>query len=175
MNVIIRPRFGISSSETRNFIGIDGKPYFLGNCRRSAGQRKAAEGRFCSKANKASASKIGYGVLDAACGRGKSFNAVIRYAIMKSKQALSKTEIGGQYEKVDNLCGHDAFILAAGRARWPKVGEPPLKEDEPTPVTDYVPMVMVDGRLYLDSGQESQADLRCGTMDGKITSGSRQK
>ena len=31
-------------------------------------------------------------------------------------------------------------------------------------------IVMVDGKLYYDTGKESTVGLRCGTMDGKITS-----
>lgn len=31
-------------------------------------------------------------------------------------------------------------------------------------------IVMVNGKLYYDTGKESTIDLRCGTMDGKITS-----
>jgi len=35
---------------------------------------------------------------------------------------------------------------------------------------DRIPMVMVKGRLYYDTGKESAASLRCGVMDGKIDS-----
>lgn len=35
---------------------------------------------------------------------------------------------------------------------------------------DLVPMVMVDGKLYLDTGYDSTVDGRCGVMDGEITS-----
>ncbi len=41
------------------------------------------------------------------------------------------------------------------------------KEDK---MNDLIPMVMVDGILYLDTGKESTAQERCGTMDGEITS-----
>ncbi len=41
--------------------------------------------------------------------------------------------------------------------------------EEETPV-DLIPMVMVDGKLYLDTGKASTADVRCGVMDGEITS-----
>lgn len=33
---------------------------------------------------------------------------------------------------------------------------------------DRIPMVMVDGKLYYDTGRESTLDGRCGTMDGEI-------
>ena len=35
---------------------------------------------------------------------------------------------------------------------------------------DLIPMVMINGNLYLDTGKESDIDARCGVMDGKITS-----
>lgn len=35
---------------------------------------------------------------------------------------------------------------------------------------DKMPMVMVDGKLYYDTGEESSIDGRCGVMDGEITS-----
>lgn len=36
--------------------------------------------------------------------------------------------------------------------------------------TALVPMVMVDGELYMDTGYDSTIDARCGVMDGEITS-----
>ena len=35
---------------------------------------------------------------------------------------------------------------------------------------DLIPMVMVNGTLYLDTGNESKIEARCGVMDGEITS-----
>lgn len=35
---------------------------------------------------------------------------------------------------------------------------------------DRIPMVMVNGTLYLDTGKESTVTARCGVMDGEITS-----
>ena len=35
---------------------------------------------------------------------------------------------------------------------------------------DLIPMVMVDGEIYLDTGRESKITARCGVMDGEITS-----
>lgn len=37
-------------------------------------------------------------------------------------------------------------------------------------LTDVIPMVRIEGRLYLDTGKESDIEARCGVMDGKITS-----
>lgn len=35
---------------------------------------------------------------------------------------------------------------------------------------DRIPMVMVNDKLYYDTGRESTIELRCGNMDGEITS-----
>ena len=40
---------------------------------------------------------------------------------------------------------------------------------EYTSETDFVRMVRIDGTLYLDTGRESQVSLRCGVLDGEIT------
>ena len=42
--------------------------------------------------------------------------------------------------------------------------------EETTEKWDLIPMVMVDGILYLDTGYESTIERKCGTMDGEITS-----
>ncbi|EHQ89045.1 immunoglobulin-like domain-containing protein [Desulfosporosinus youngiae] len=42
--------------------------------------------------------------------------------------------------------------------------------DERTELADLVPMVMIKGKLYLDTGKESDIKARCGVMDGKVTS-----
>ena len=39
-----------------------------------------------------------------------------------------------------------------------------------TETWDLIPMVMVNGTLYLDTGHESKIEARCGVMDGEITS-----
>lgn len=35
---------------------------------------------------------------------------------------------------------------------------------------DLIPMVMVNGEIYMDTGQESTVEVRCGMMDGEIIS-----
>ena len=37
-------------------------------------------------------------------------------------------------------------------------------------LNDIIPLVMVKGKLYIDTGRESTVDSRCGMMDGEITS-----
>lgn len=44
------------------------------------------------------------------------------------------------------------------------------KNTEGSEQWDLIPMVMVNGELYLDTGRESTAEGRCGNMDGEITS-----
>jgi len=43
-------------------------------------------------------------------------------------------------------------------------------EISPEQTFDLIPMVMVKGKLYVDTGRESDIEARCGVMDGKITS-----
>ena len=52
-----------------------------------------------------------------------------------------------------------------------------IKVIKQTETWDLIPMVMVNGTLYLDTGHESTIEARCGVMDGEITSqvdGSKQ-
>ncbi|SHN84894.1 immunoglobulin-like domain-containing protein [Desulfitobacterium chlororespirans] len=42
--------------------------------------------------------------------------------------------------------------------------------DEGTKSADLAPMVMIKGKLYLDTGKESDIKGRCGVMDGEVTS-----
>ena len=60
-----------------------------------------------------------------------------------------------------------SLFVFAGCAGEEKVAAPTPSESQE--LNDLVPMVMVDGKLYLDSGEES-TEARCGVMDGKITS-----
>ena len=45
-----------------------------------------------------------------------------------------------------------------------------IKVIKETETWDVIPMVMVNGTLYLDTGHESKIEARCGVMDGEITS-----
>lgn len=52
-----------------------------------------------------------------------------------------------------------------------------IKVIKETETWDLIPMVMVNGTLYLDTGHESKIEARCGVMDGETTSqvdGSKQ-
>lgn len=42
--------------------------------------------------------------------------------------------------------------------------------EESAPLNDLRPMVRVNGKLYLDTGRESEITARCGVMDGEILS-----
>jgi len=55
------------------------------------------------------------------------------------------------------------------------IGEPNQIENELNPHTELKRMVMVDGKLYYDTGEKSTLKLRCGTMDGTITSNVNEK
>ena len=45
-----------------------------------------------------------------------------------------------------------------------------IKVIKQTETWDLIPMVMVNGTLYLDTGHESKIEASCGVMDGEITS-----
>lgn len=49
-------------------------------------------------------------------------------------------------------------------------GELPSGLEQEEIIWDTIPMVMVNGKLYYDTGEESTVDGRCGTPDGEITS-----
>ncbi len=52
-----------------------------------------------------------------------------------------------------------------------------IQENEESEQWDLIPMVMVNGELYMATGYEATSDRKCGTMDGEITStvdGSKQ-
>ncbi len=44
------------------------------------------------------------------------------------------------------------------------------KKNTKQELADLIPMVMIKGKLYLDTGKESDISGRCGVMDGEITS-----
>lgn len=52
------------------------------------------------------------------------------------------------------------------------VSDMPIEQEEAESAEtwDLIPMVMVNGTLYLDTGRESTVEYRCGVMDGTITS-----
>ena len=94
-----------------------------------------------------------------------------------SKQAVYKRYKGKLY----TVCAPYAYpyaihwsgagAVARGWCELPGQSEnpsdPPLEE---THEWDKIPMVMVDGKLYYDTGKESTISGRCGVMDGEITS-----
>lgn len=45
-----------------------------------------------------------------------------------------------------------------------------IEQAEADTLWDRIPMVMINGKLYYDTGRENTADGRCGIMDGEITS-----
>lgn len=61
---------------------------------------------------------------------------------------------------------HSGDILETYPARLVSVYHVSVVE----PVWNLIPMVMVDGILYLDTGRKSTVVARCGMMDGEITS-----
>ena len=62
---------------------------------------------------------------------------------------------------------HSGEIMESDPARLQDVYRIRVIEEEQW---DMIPMVMVDGKLYLTTGMESSVEARCGVMDGEITS-----
>lgn len=65
--------------------------------------------------------------------------------------------------------GKEAFIWYSDE--WYEVSNPtdPPVENKKEAGYDKIPMVMVGGRLYCDTGRESTVNGRCGVMDGEIS------
>lgn len=65
---------------------------------------------------------------------------------------------------------HSGEIMESDPARLQNVYSIRVAKEEEQEQWDLIPMVMVDGKLYLDTGMESSVEARCGVMDGEITS-----
>lgn len=65
---------------------------------------------------------------------------------------------------------HSGEIMESDPARLQDVYSIRVAVEEEQEQWAMIPMVMVDGKLYLDTGMESSVEARCGVMDGEITS-----
>ena len=65
---------------------------------------------------------------------------------------------------------HSGEIMESDPARLQDVYSIRVAKEEEQAQWDLIPMVMVDGKLYLDTGMESSVEARCSVMDGEITS-----
>ena len=65
---------------------------------------------------------------------------------------------------------HSGEIMESDPARLQDVYSIRVAEEEEQEQWAMIPMVMIDGKLYLDTGMESSVEARCGVMDGEITS-----
>lgn len=74
---------------------------------------------------------------------------------------FTSADVGGIYQ---------SFQYEAEAAAEEELPVLTMKNDAESSDWDKIPMVMVDGRLYYDTGEESSVDARCGVMDGEITS-----
>ena len=74
---------------------------------------------------------------------------------------FTSADVGGIYQ---------SFQYEAEAAAEDELPVLTTKNDAESSDWDKIPMVMVDGRLYYDTGEESNVDARCGVMDGEITS-----
>lgn len=65
---------------------------------------------------------------------------------------------------------HSGEIMESDPARLQDVYSIRVVNEEEQEQWAMIPMVMVDGKLYLDTGMESSVEARCGVMDGEVTS-----
>ena len=65
---------------------------------------------------------------------------------------------------------HSGEIMESDSARLQDVYSIRVAVEEEQEQWAMIPMVMIDGKLYLDTGMESSVEARCGVMDGEITS-----
>ena len=65
---------------------------------------------------------------------------------------------------------HSGEIMESDPARLQDVYSIRVAKEEEQEQWAMIPMVMIDGKLYLDTGMESSVEARCGVMDGEITS-----
>ena len=66
----------------------------------------------------------------------------------------------------EDTTGRAEPVSAAAESSQPA---PEAEEPAESELSDRIPMVMVNGALYYDTGEESTLDGRCGTYDGEIT------
>lgn len=135
-------------------------------------------------------------LLFAACGKSSDGNFVLRAAILEISDGcflVEPTEGSAELSSADRI-----FVTMKNMSPSPepKVGDVieitysgTIAESYPAQIRevysiklveeaahnkpekwDLIPMVMVNGKLYLDTGFESTAERRCGMMDGEITS-----
>lgn len=79
---------------------------------------------------------------------------------------------GTQFQAGDVIeIAYDGSIMETYPAQLGKVYAITLIEQADTDTMwDKIPMVMVNDKLYYDTGKESSIEARCGNMDGQITS-----
>ena len=65
---------------------------------------------------------------------------------------------------------HSGEIMESDPARLQNVYSIHVVTEDESEQWDMIPMVMVNGELYFDTGHESSVEARCGVMDGEITS-----
>ena len=84
---------------------------------------------------------------------------------MKHLDSSLEPEVGDIIEII-----HSGEIMESDPARLQDVYSIRVIAEQEEEKWDLIPMVMVDGKLYLDTGIESSVEARCGVMDGEITS-----
>lgn len=83
--------------------------------------------------------------------------------------SLRRDEDTGELYVDQRPFGGNGSLLQTGRLALEN-GVLVMAEPSAVKEMEFTPMVMIGGKLYMDSGRKSDIDGRCGVMDGQITS-----
>lgn len=98
--------------------------------------------------------------------KGKEIDEFIINGPTAIKQGAIFYRCNGELKEVED------YLIELERAKFPDTDW--IKGQENQTLADLVSMIMIDGKIYLDSGTESSIEGRCGTFDGEITSTVKQ-
>ena len=101
---------------------------------------------------------------------GSTYEVIYSSIAVKSGRIWA-TGMGQDYFTSADVGGiYNAYHYEAEDAEEEELPILMTESDPDSSEWDKIPMVMVDGKLYYDTGEESNMDARCGVMDGEITS-----
>lgn len=105
---------------------------------------------------------------------GTSYEVIYSAVAVKSGRIIT-TDMGKDYFTSADIGGnwdnYDYEAVAVSEDELPILPkEEDSNQDTDALQWDRIPMVMVNDKLYYDTGEESIVEGRCGVMDGKITS-----
>lgn len=99
----------------------------------------------------------------------KTSNAISVSLNVKLKDSMTQFSIGDEVSIYYDGTVAESYPAQINTVYAIILTEPAASTDDDIR-TDLIPMLMVDGKLYYDTGEESDIKGRCGVMDGEITS-----